>query len=134
MIQVNTTLSCFIDTEEETTFIYINLINENMFSMTLEYADITDSFNDYARVNDHFSIYDDIKEFKSDLEKGYLERFMGQPRDNARLDLMINLKMKMNHQDGRCEDSCILCNPDMGEDLFPDFTFDIRNADPKGEA
>ena len=46
---------------------------------------------------------------------------------------MINLRMKMRHQKGICNDSCILCNPDIGDDPFPDFIFDIRNADTEGE-
>jgi len=43
------------------------------------------------------------------------------------------MRAKMIHQQGLCGHSCIFCNPDLGEDPFPDFTFDVRNLDPLDE-
>lgn len=133
MKQINTKLNCYIEFEEDKTFICINLTNDTL-TVTLQYADITTEFNDFIEVNNHFELYDDQDQLTSDLEDGHLQRFLGQSKDNDRLDLMSNLRMKMLHKSGTCDDNCILCNPDIGEDPFPDFMFNIRNIDPKGEA
>jgi hypothetical protein len=134
VIQVDAKLSCFIELEEDDrAYIYVN-ITDNVFSITLEYAEITSEFNDFIEVNKHFELYNDQNELINDLEKGHLQRVLGQPRNNDRLDLMTNLRMKMRHKNGTCGDSCILCNPDMGDDPFPDFMFNIRNIDTEGEA
>ena len=133
MIQIDTKLNCFIELEEDRAFIYLNII-DGLFSVTLQYADITDEFNDFIEVNDHFELYDNKDQLISDLEEGHLQRFLGQPKDNDKLDLISNLRMKMKHKNGTCDDSCILCNPDIGDDPFPDFVFNIRNIEPEGEA
>ena len=133
MKQADAKLNCFIDRDDDDrSFIYIN-ITDDIFNMTLQYADITDKFNEFLEINERFELYSDIDDLILDLEEGFLQRFISQPKDNDRLDLMINLRMKMNHQNGSCKDSCILCNPDIGDDPFPDFTFDIRNAETEGE-
>jgi hypothetical protein len=133
VIQVNAKLSCFIEIEEDDrAYIYVN-ITDGIFSITLEYANITDELNDFIEVNKHFNLYKDKGELISDLEKGHLQRVLGQPTDNKKLDLMSNLRMKMRHNNGTCDDSCILCNPNIGDDPFPDFIFNIRNIEPEGE-
>lgn len=133
MIQIDTKLSCFIEFEGGGAFLYVNLLN-NLYSLILEYADITEEFNDFIEINSHFNLYKSEIDIAEDLEDGHLKRFLGQPLDNDRLDLMSNLRMKMRHSNGTCGDSCIFCNPDIGDDPFPDFTFNIRNIEPEGEA
>ena len=132
MKTTNVKLNCFIDREDDKSSIFIN-ITDDIFNMTLQYADITEKFNEFLEINERFELYDDIDDLVSDLENGLLQRFTSQPESNDRLDLIINLRMKMRHQNGSCGDSCILCNPDIGDDPFPDFTFDIRNAETEGE-
>lgn len=132
MIQVDTKLSCFIELEEDMVFIYVNLVNK-LSSITLQYSDITEEFNDFIEVNNHFDLYSNKDELINDLEKGHLQRFLGEVENNNRLDLISNLRMKMLHKNGTCKDSCILCNPDIGDDPFPDFMFNIRNIEPEGE-
>ena len=133
MIQVDTKLSCFIELEEDMVFLYVNLVN-NLSSITLQYTDITEEFNDFIEVNDHFDLYSDQDELINDLEEGHIQRFLGESKNNDKLDLITNLRMKMRHKNGTCDDGCILCNPDIGDDPFPDFMFDIRNVEPEGEA
>ena len=134
MVQNDVRLNCFINREEDGVFLFVSLVDNKMFNMTLQFSDITNEFSDFIEINEHFELYNDIDELVLDLEKGHMQRFMGQPEDNDRLDLMVNLRMKMKHQKGICGNSCILCNPDIGDDPFPDFTFNIRNLEPKGEA
>ena len=134
MIQNNVQLNCFIERESNNVLIFVNLLDDKLFNMTLQFSDITEEFNDFIQINEHFMLYNDIDDLTTDLEEGHLQRFMGQPKDNERLDLMVNLRMKMKHQKGMCGNSCILCNPDIGDDPFPDFAFDIRNLEPEGEA
>jgi len=133
VIQVDTKLNCFIEFEGGGAFLYVNLLSD-IYSMVLEYADITEEFKDFVEINNHFNLYNGELEIANDLEEGHLRRFLGQPIDNDKLDLMSNLRMKMRHNNGTCNDSCILCNPDIGDDPFPDFTFNIRNIEPEGEA
>lgn len=133
MIQIDAKLSCFIEEEDDLFLLFVNL-SENMSSLTLEYSDITEELHDFFEVNEIFDIYEDENEIIKDLEIGHMDRFLGKPRDNPKLDLMVNLRMKMNHRNGTCGDYCIFCNPDIGEDPFPDFTFNIRNMEPEGEA
>lgn len=133
MIQDDVKLICSIefddnDDDEENIFIYINLINQSGFKMTLEFADITEKFNDFLAANDRFGIYDDIDELISDLELGYFRRFMGILEINKKIDLLINLRMKLLHKKGMCDEECVMCNSDYGTDPFPDFTFDVKAA------
>ncbi len=143
MLSYNTQLNCILDIEEEEdddddtnqVSLWINLYNDrNKLITTLEYSDITQDYNDFLEINEHYDLYDNIEELGDDIASGYLSRFVNMPRDIPRLDLIINLRMKMQHQTGKCGNSCILCNPDIGDDPFPDFTFDIRNIEPEGEA
>ena len=134
MAHINTKLSCFIEQDEDdNSFIFIRLLDEKMFNMTLQFADITDELTDFIQINDHFELYNDISELISDLEDGNLQKFIGRPWINDRLNLLVNLRMKMKHQQSICDGSCILCNPDIGDDPFPDFTFNIKNFEPEGE-
>jgi phosphopantothenate synthetase len=133
MIQVDTKLSCFIELEGEEAYIYVN-ITDNVSIITLEYANITDELNDFIEINKYYELYKDENELIGDLEKGHIQRVLGQPKDDDRLDLISNLRMKMRHKNGTCDDSCILCNPDIGDDPFPDFMFNIRNIDTEGKA
>ena len=134
MNQSDVKLSSFVEKEDEQILIFINLTGEKDFSMIIEFADITDEFWDLSEINDHYEIYDNMDDLTLDLEVGHLERFMGLPKDNPKLDLLINLRMKMKHERSICGDQCILCNPDIGDDPFPDFVFNIRNAEPEGES
>ena len=137
MFQCDTDLRCFLehDIDEEYVSLWISLYKKQDGSLinTLEYADITDKYSDFIDINDHYDIYQDTDELDRDIEEGYLARFIDMPRDNPRLDLIFNLRMKMQHQTGSCDNSCILCNPDIGEDPFPDFTFDARNLEPESD-
>lgn len=134
MIQNNVKLNCFVEQEDDSVFIFINLVDDTMFNMTLQFADITKEFRDFEKINEHYLLYEYVDDLITDLENAHLQRFMGQPRDNDKLDLIVNLRMKMKHQSGNCDNACILCNPDIGDDPFPDFTFNIRNMEPEGEA
>jgi len=129
MIQHDIKLSCFIEFEDKDAFMYININKEDAFSMTLEYANITEKLNDLLNINEQFKIYDSTEDIIIDLENGFMDRFLGQSKMNNKLDLLINLRMKVNHSNGTCDNDCILCNPDFGDDPFPDFIFDLRTSD-----
>ena len=131
----NTRVYCFVEHDEDgetSVLITLNKEPNNSLVYTLEYSNITKDYNSFLDINEYYEIYEDLNDLDCDIEKGYLSRFIGAPKDVPRLDLIINLKIKMEHQAGVCEDSCILCNPDLGDDPFPDFTFDIRNMKTKG--
>lgn len=134
MLQKDVKISCFIeyDSENDEYCIYTNLTDDQL-SMTLEFADITSSIYDLFYINESYNIYIDEEELLDDIEEGYFNRFLGRPYDNERLDLLLNLQMKMKHRAGICDDSCILCNPDLGTDPFPDFTFNLRVRETEGE-
>jgi len=108
-------------------------MDKNMFRMTLQFSDITEEINDFVKIDSHYLLYENVNELLGDIELAHLQRFMGQPEDNPKLDLIINLRMKMKHSNGDCGIGCILCNPDIGDDPFPDFTFEINNAESEDE-
>lgn len=130
MIQEDAKLSCYIDIEDDTALIYVTLINSKLQSQILQFADITDILHDFLDIEEHYSLYYDESELMEDIEEAHLQRFMGLPIMNDRLDILSNLRMKMNHHHKLCGDSCILCNPELGTDAFPDFTFDVDMSDP----
>lgn len=134
MIQSDIKINCLINEEEDDSIImFINLLTNKGIIVTLEFADITSDLTDLIEINDHYELYEDNDTLIKDLEEGHLNRFLREPQDNERLDLLVNLRMKMRHQEDICNDQCILCNPDIGDDPFPDFIFNIRNADTEGE-
>lgn len=133
MKQIETKLSCYITQEDDRAYLYVTLIDQKMFTMTLQFSDITNEIADFLEINSHYSLYKTADSLVADVEQAHLNRFMGQPKDNPKLDLIVNLRMKMRHRNGNCGVSCILCNPDIGEDPFPDFTFEINNLEPEDE-
>lgn len=138
MLSRDARISCYLDSDDDTgrVTLVVSLSSEPEGTpiTTLEYADITEEFDDFVEVNNHYDLYKDTEKLKRDIEYAHLTRFMGSPRDIPKLDLITNLRMKMRHQAGNCKDSCILCNPDIGDDPFPDFMFKIKNLEPEGEA
>lgn len=134
MQQVDVKLNCYTTTEEDgSTYLYVTIIDNKMFTLTLQFAEITKEFKDFKLINEQYELYDNNNDLLTDLEQGHLQRFMGQPQSNPKLDLMTNLRMKLRHRNRNCGSGCILCNPDIGDDPFPDFTFDINNAEPEDE-
>ena len=124
------------DSFEEYVALWISLYDNMSGTLinTLEYADITDKYLDFIDINDHYDVYEDTDDLDKDIEEGYLSRFIGIPKSISRLDLISNLRMKMRHQTGNCGNGCILCNPDIGDDPFPDFIFDVKNLEPESDA
>ena len=131
----NINIKCSVGGDEELTFVKIELTdNLDNYITTLEYADITNDFDELVEINDQAMIYDDEKQLKEDLAKGKLDRYLGKAQANERLDLLLGLRLKFKHQSGSCGNDCIYCNPDLGNDPFPDFTFVVKNATPEGNA
>lgn len=135
MIRKDIEANCFIEYDEDADayLLFINLLF-NHKSMTIEYSNITDEMLDFLEINENYNIYNTEEELFEDIESAHFNRFLGEPRDSDRVNLLVNLRMKMRHSNGICGEDCILCNPNIGEDPFPDFTFNIRNIDTEGEA
>jgi len=131
----NTKLRCVIDGDEEFAYYKIDLLDEcDVIITTLEYSDITDDYNDFIIVNKEANIYTDLEELKTDVAQGRLNRFSGKGQGDQRVELLMTLLAKLRHQTGQCKDICIYCNPDLGSDPFPDFTFDLKNSTPEGNS
>lgn len=128
-----TRLACHVNGDEDLVYYRIDLLSEFGEAITtLEYADITDDFNDLLSANKEMNIYSDIEDLKKDLAQAKLNRYVGKGQGNQRIELMVGLVAKLKHQTGICKDTCIYCNPDLGSDPFPDFTFDIKNLPTEG--
>lgn len=128
-------LKCTVDGDDDITFIKVELVDLlGSYITTLEYADITNEFEELCEINDQALIYDDDEQIKKDLARGKLDRVLGNSKAKERLDLLTGLKAKFEHQSGACKDGCIYCNPELGQDPFPDFTFIAKNALPEGTA
>jgi len=126
---------CSVGGDEKTVFIKLDLYNNLEFITTLEFAEITEEFNELVDINLEMTVYLETDELKKDLANAYLSKFLNESRStDYKLDLLLNLRMKMKHQEGTCKDNCILCSPDLGDDPFPDFMFEARHADHEGEA
>ena len=131
----NVNIKCSIGGDEELIFIKIELTDVlDNYITTLEYVDITIDFDELVGINDQALIYDDERQIKEDLAKGKLQRYLGQAEANKKLDLLLGLRIKFNHQNGTCKDNCIYCKPELGGDPFPDFTFLVKNSTPEGTA
>lgn len=125
---------CEIGGDDETVFISIKLMDGLEQVSILEFADITNQIDALIDINQSLKLYDNIKELKVDIAAGYLAAFLNKKNENPRLTMLNNVKMRIDHQSGLCESKCIYCNPDLGEDSFPDFTAEIKNAETKGQA
>lgn len=126
-------ISCEVDGKENIYFVRLDLIKEGEQISTLEFADITQDFQDLMEANTYFSLYDSPEGLKEDLAKAHLSKFLHEERVSDNLDVLLNLVTKMRHSQGQCKDSCIYCNPDLGDDPLPDFTFEAKRYDAKGE-
>ena len=135
MQQIDAKLSCYINPslEDDRILLYVSLIDEKASSIILQFADITKEIEDFMYINEQYEIYPSLEELIEDVEKAHLQRFVNRPQSNQRLDLIMNIRMKIRHNEGVCGNDCILCNPDIGDDPFPDFTFDIVNLDSEDE-
>jgi len=127
------TLSCEVDGEEDMFFIRLDLVQMDEHVATLEFADISKDFQDLVEANTFFSLYESPDSIKKDLADAHISRFLNEERGSENLDILYNLVNKMRHSQGRCKDSCIYCNPDLGDDPLPDFTFEAKNYDAKSE-
>lgn len=125
---------CTVDGDDDLVFIKVDLLKNNEHLTTIEFADITSEFKDLLQVNKGIDIYKNNLDLKSDIATAHLFRYLKKDRDTPQLDLLLNLRMKFKHQEGLCKNSCILCNPELGEDPFPDFIFEAKHCDPEGEA
>lgn len=125
---------CTIDGDSELKFIRMDLCNGDRHITTLEYSDITSEYAEMLDVNSQANIFSSTQELETSLVNAQILKFLGEQRNDPKLDLLLNIRMKMNHQQGRCSNGCIMCNPDLGDDPFPDFTFDTKFCEPKGEA
>lgn len=127
------TLSCEVDGKEDMFFIRLDLIQMDEHIATLEFADITKDVQDLLEANKFFSLYENHEDIKKDLADAHLCRFLNEERGSSNLDILFNLVAKMRHSQGVCKDSCIYCNPDLGDDPIPDFTFEAKHYDAKSE-
>lgn len=127
-------LACVIDGDEDLTFIRTDLLNSGEHLTTLEYSDITSYYKELLDISDKLSLFESEDQLKASIINAQLLKFLNEERDDSKFDLLLNIKMKARHQAGTCEGNCILCNPDLGDDPFPDFTFDVKFFDPEGEA
>lgn len=130
----NVNIVCEIGGDENTTYLNIKLMNGIEQISLLEFADITDELKSLIEINSNLKLYESVDELKNDLAQGYLATFLNKKSDNTKIVILNNIKMRINHQNGLCEYKCIYCNPDLGEETFPDFTAKIKNLDIKGEA
>ena len=128
-----TKLICCVSGDEELIYYKIDLVGDlNNIITTLEYADITQDFNDLLIINKETNLYSDVEELKKELAEAKLNRYIGKGQGNQRVELLVGLSAKLKHQNGICKDTCIFCNPDLGNDPFPDFIFTIKNSSPEG--
>jgi len=126
-------LRCVVDGDDELVFAKIELVDElDSIISTMEYADITKHFNDLLKINEEANLYIEDEELKKDLAAGKLARYLGNSEQNQKLDILTTLLARYNHQSGNCKDDCIYCNPDLGTDSFPDFTFKLKNSTSEG--
>ena len=131
----NVQIRCNIYREDdELVVMKIVLTDKRRYITTLEFADITNDYLEFVEVNNHIELYDSEDELQKELAEAYLNKFLNRSQENTKMDLLVNLRMKMLHQASQCRNNCILCNPDLGDDPFPDFTFDLKNYSPEGEA
>lgn len=123
-------LSCEVDGKEDMFFVRLDLVNAtNDIVCNIEFADITNDVKDLLEANQHFLLYEGVEEIKSDLANAHLSKFLNEDRESQKLDVLFNLVNKMRHSQGVCKDGCIHCNPDLGEDPLPDFTFGVKKYD-----
>jgi len=127
-------LSCVIDGDEELVFIRTDLISKGEHITTLEYSDITTYYRELLDISSKITLFDSEDELKTSIASAQLLKFLNKDRDDSKLNLLLNIRMKAKHQASACNGNCILCEPDLGDDPFPDFTFDVKFFDPKGEA
>jgi len=100
----------------------------------MEFAEVTTEINELFEINKDISLYENEDDLKNDLAEGYLRKFLKEPTDNLKINLLLNIRGKIRHQQQRCANDCIFCNPDLGNDPFPDFTCNLKVLDPEGSA
>lgn len=113
----------------------IDLKNGDKFLSTLEFADITNEMKDLLEINKEIGVYATEDELRLDLAIGYLDKALqNDTNKDLKIGFLFNLRQKMLHHKGECQDDCIYCNPDLGDDPFPNFTFQAKFLDPSGSA
>lgn len=130
-------LSCTIDGDNDIWFMRLDLMHNDIVLSTLEFADITNEILDLVIINDEIKLYNDVREMVNDIAIGHLNRFAKEiisDNEDEKISLLFNIRAKANHQQKICGNDCIFCNPDLGDDPFPDFTFDAKFMTPKGDA
>lgn len=123
-----------IDGDDDLWFIRLDLFYDDNIISTLEFAEITDEVNDLIAVNKELSLYDNNEDLLKDMAEGHINKYLGIEYNNEKLNLLFNIKAKVKHQQKQCSDGCIFCNPELGIDPFPNFTFNIQLKDPEGSA
>ena len=130
-----TKLACCVDGDEELIYYRIDLLDEfDAIISTMEYADITQDYKEILKVNEEAQLYFDMNQLKRDLAQAKLNRYMGKGQGKQEVEILITLTAKLKHQNGECKETCIYCNPDLGADPFPDFTFAVKNSTPEGNS
>lgn len=103
-------------------------------SVLLQFCDITNVYKELVETNTEYEIYDNDAEMLGGLETGYLHRYLERDFEDERLDALVSLRVDMLHRSKKCGGDCILCNPNLGPDPFPDFLFYLNAINPEGEA
>lgn len=129
----NVELSCEVDGREDMYFIRVDVMWAQDHIYTLEFADISGEFKDLLEANSNFPIYDNEEDIKKNIAEVHLARILNRDSEDKKLNMLYGLVSKMKHSQAMCKDDCIYCNPDLGTDPVPDFTFEVKNYEHKGE-
>ena len=129
LVSENIKLVCVVYGDEELTYYKLELRDElNNAITTLEYADITKQFNDLLELNKEANLYINEAELKKELAQGKLNKYVGKTAYTQRLLVLVDLLVKIKHQSGQCENNCHICNPNIENDAYLDFTFGIKSS------
>lgn len=136
MIQVheNVEAVCTIDGDNELYYIRLDIVHCGTRIMSLKFAEITNEVNELLLLNEDVGLFATADELKTDLAKNNLKKFLGENTVNSKITLLFAIRAKIKHQEQKCAIDCIYCNPDLGEDPFPDFTINAELLEPKGHA
>lgn len=126
IIDEDVTLSCQVDGTDGMHFIRIDILNSGHHITSIEFADITDFFDELSEANEFTSIYENIEDLKTSIATAHLNKFLNKDYEDSKMEMILDMVAKMKHNHGKCSDGCTLCNPDVSGDVLPDFTFEVK--------